>query len=116
MLPLVSHFEDSIFSYTQLERVGDIAIFQQTHKAGQVHRYEVVKIHIQAPHTWPNGVTTPEKEAYPPASKWGSEGWTCHTLGEAQALAQQLQIPAPPLESPVPCEPYPPRPEKPGRS
>ena len=91
MEPLVTEFEDRSFTYTQVERVGDIAIFQQTHKLGQVHRYEVVKIHIQAAHTWPNGVTTPEKEAYPSASKWGAEGWTCHNLAQAQALLQQLQ-------------------------
>jgi hypothetical protein len=65
MVPLPMQFDDSVFTYTQVERLGDIAIYQQTHKASQVERYEVVKIRVRPAHTWPNGTTTPEHEAYP---------------------------------------------------
>jgi hypothetical protein len=75
----------------ELERHGDIAIFAQTHKVGQVTRYEVVRIRIQPAHTWPDGHVTPEREAYPGASAWGRDAFTCHTLAEALALARQLQ-------------------------
>jgi hypothetical protein len=50
-------------------------------------RYEVVLIRVQKEHTWPTGVTTPEKEAYPGSTSWGRFGHTCFTLPEAQALA-----------------------------
>jgi hypothetical protein len=67
MVPLPTQFDDSVFTYTQVERLGDIAIYRQTHKASQVERYEVVKIRVRPAHTWPNGTTTPEHEAYPGA-------------------------------------------------
>jgi hypothetical protein len=43
---------------------------------------------VQKEHTWPTGVTTPEKEAYPGSTSWGRFGQTCYTLAEAQALAE----------------------------
>jgi hypothetical protein len=90
MVPLPTSFEDRLFRYTQVERHGMLAIFRQTHKASGYDRFEVVKIRIGAEHTWPNGTTSPEREAYPGASSWGVYGWTCFTLPEAQALAAQL--------------------------
>jgi hypothetical protein len=48
--------------------------------------FSVVKLHIQPPHTWPTGVTTPEKEALPSAAQWGQRGWTFHTRQAADAL------------------------------
>jgi hypothetical protein len=87
MLPLPSEFEDRLFRYAQVEREGDMAIFTQEHKASGHVRYEVVLIRVQKEHTWPNGTTTPEKEAYPGSTSWGRLGHTCFTLPEAQALA-----------------------------
>jgi len=48
---------------------------------------------VQPAHTWPNGKTTPEKEAFPPSSAWGQQGWTCFTLPEAETLFATLQHP-----------------------
>ena len=87
MLPLPTEHEDSRFRYAQVERAGDLAIFTQTHKASGRVRYEVVLIRVQKEHTWPTGVVTPEKEAYPGSTSWGRLGHTCLTLPEAQALA-----------------------------
>lgn len=87
MLPLPTTFEDRLFRYAQVSREGDIAIFTQTHKASGHVRYEVVLIRVQPAHTWPTGVTTPEKEAYPGSTSWGRLGHTCFSLPEAQALA-----------------------------
>lgn len=87
-VPLPTEHEDSRFRYAQVERTGDIAIFTQTHKASGRVRYEVVVIRIQKEHTWPNGTTTPEKEAYPGSTSWGRLGQTCFTLSEAQAVAE----------------------------
>jgi len=91
MVPLPITFEDRVFTYTQVERWGDSAIFRQAHKRSQVARYEVVKIRLRPAHTWPNGTTTPAHESYPGASSWGTLGWTCCTWAEAQALATQLR-------------------------
>lgn len=74
-----------------MERQGDIAIYRQTHKVRQVERYVAVKICVRPAHTWLNGTTTPEHEAYPKAQSWGTLGWTRFTLADAQALAQQLR-------------------------
>jgi hypothetical protein len=90
MEPLPLNFRDRGFLYEQIERQGDVAIYSQTNHAGVV-RYEVIRIRIQREHTWPNGTTTPEKEAYPGVAAWGTLGWTCFTLADAQALAKQLQ-------------------------
>jgi len=75
MEPLPLSFRDRGFFYEQLERQGDVALYTQTNHAGIV-RYEVVRIRIQREHTWPNGTTTPEKEAYPGSNSWGTLGWT----------------------------------------
>jgi hypothetical protein len=92
MLPLPTEFEDARFRYTQVERAGDMAIFTQTHKASGCIRYEVVLIRVQKEHTWPTGVITPEKEAYPGSTSWGRFGQTCYTLPEAQALAETWRL------------------------
>jgi len=81
---------DRTFGYTQIERQGDLAIYAQTHKEGGQARYEVVIIRVRAAHTWPNGDTTPEHEAYPGANAWGRDGWTFFTLPAAQAHAEAL--------------------------
>jgi hypothetical protein len=91
MLPLPIEFEDHLFRYAQIEREGDVAIFSQTHKASGRVRFEVVRIRVQPAHTWPTGVTTPEKEAYPGSMAWGRWGQTCFTLAEAKALAATWQ-------------------------
>jgi hypothetical protein len=86
-LPL--SFRDRGFLYEQVEREASLALYRQTNHAGVV-RYEVIRIRIQREHTWPNGTTTPEKEAYPGSNSWGALGFTCHTLAEAQALMASL--------------------------
>ena len=74
MQPLSTAFEDRLFRYTHVEREGDIAIFCQTHKESGCARFEVVKIRVQPAHTWPNGTTSPEREAYPGSGSWGRWG------------------------------------------
>ena len=91
MLPLPTEHDDKTFTYTQVEREGDLAIFCQAHKVTAAQRFEVVKIRVQPAHTWPNGTTSPEREAYPGSNSWGALGWTCFTLQAAQALARALR-------------------------
>jgi hypothetical protein len=84
MEPIALTFEDSRFSYAQLERHGVIAVYTQTHKGSGTQRYEVVRIRVQKAHTWPNGQTTPDKEAYPGATTWGRDAFTFFDLASAR--------------------------------
>jgi hypothetical protein len=90
MQTLARTFADRTFSYEQLAREGMVALYAQTHTASGVVRYETVRLHIQAAHTWPNGQTTPEKEAYPSSTAWGRRGWTFFTRADAEAQMQTL--------------------------
>ena len=90
MQSMARHFADRTFQYDQIAREGMVAIYTQTHTASGVVRYETVRLHIQAAHTWPNGQTTPEKEAYPSSAAWGRRGWTFFALSAAQAHMQTL--------------------------
>ena len=65
-------------------------MYSQTNHSGIV-RYEVIRIRIQPEHTWPTGVTTPEKEAYPGSTSWGRLGWTFFGLETARAKLLALQ-------------------------
>ena len=88
LLPL--SFRDRGFLYEQVERQGEVALYSQTNHSGIV-RYEVVRIRIQPEHTWPNGTTTPEKEAYPGSNSWGRLGWTFYSRADARAKLLALQ-------------------------
>jgi len=90
MQVLELELEDGRFKYLQVERRENVALYTQTHKASGHVRYEVIKIKIQAEHTWPNGVTTPEKEAYPGSGSWGRDGWTFFALAAAQQKMDEL--------------------------
>ena len=84
------YFENGTFCYDQVDRCRNVAIYRQRHKHSNIMRYEVVLLALQRAHTWPNGTTMPEPEAYPPASAWGKRGWTFHALPEAQGHCQAL--------------------------
>jgi hypothetical protein len=99
MQPLDTAFEEGRFKYTQIQREGDIAIYEQVHKENpKVVRYEVIRIRVSPPTTWPNGHVTPEREVYPGASAWGRLGFTAFSLDEARTLAAGLQAQAGTLE------------------
>jgi hypothetical protein len=87
---LERELEDGRFQYVQVERRENVALYTQTHKASGHVRYEVIKIRIQPEHTWPTGVTTPEKEAYPGSGSWGRDGWTFFALAAAQQKMHEL--------------------------
>lgn len=94
-------FSDQTFTYTQLARHDMLALYCQEHKASGTQRFEVVRLHVQAAHTWPNGVTTPEREAYPPSSAWGRAGWSYFQRGAAEAHLRAL-VTAEEAEQPPP--------------
>src|ERR1700704_4546054 len=86
MQPIPPEFTEGNFQYRQVERHGALALYTQTHRHATLGRYEVVRIRVSPAHTWPNGHTTPEHEAYPGSSSWGRDGFTCFTLEQGRAL------------------------------
>lgn len=92
MTPIAQEFEDAMFKYTQRARRGMHAIYTQTHKTSGITRWEVIRVRELPAHTWPNGITSPAHEAYPPATAWGRAGWTLFTLEAATALLTTLTI------------------------
>jgi hypothetical protein len=92
MEPLATTLDDAVFHYTQLARIGLVALYRQTHKASGVDRFEVIRIQRRQAHTWPSGQTTPAHEGYPGSQSWGRHGWTYGSLAVAQgAFTQQVE-------------------------
>jgi len=81
LIPL--EFKYDGFSFKQLERVGNIALFEKTHPSADRKFYEVVKIKISPDQTI-LGKFIPEHEKYPASSEWGELGWSYSILSEAQ--------------------------------
>ena len=90
METLATHFGQGEFTYDQIEREAEFAIYSQTHTASGIIRYEGIRIRIRRSHTWPNGSTTDEHEAYPSPESWGRDGFTFYTLAAAQAHLHRL--------------------------
>ena len=84
-------FDLGNYRHTQIYRDGMWAIYEQQHKAADVRRYEVVRLRVVPPTTWPNGTTSPEREIYPSSSEWGRMGWTCFSRAEAETLLAREQ-------------------------
>lgn len=89
---VATRFSDRAFEYDQLSRQGMLALYCQTHKASGVCYFEVVRLRVRPSHTWPNGMTTPEHEAYPSPESWGRDGWTFSRLDTAQAKLAALVL------------------------
>ena len=80
------------WTYTQVSREGDIAIYSQQHQEGTATRFEVIVVQHFDERPLPNGRMQEAGEYYPGSSQWGRAGWTCLTLEEAQALAQEQRV------------------------
>ena len=76
------------FEYTQLKRLGDVAIYRQS-KKGLPDGYEVVRI-LKHEAFSAFGKDFPAGESYPSSQQWGSDGWTYRTLEDAEQKFQEL--------------------------
>jgi len=76
------------FEYTQLKRLGDVAIYRQS-KKGLPDGYEVVRIQKHEAFS-AFGKDFPAGESYPSSQQWGSDGWTYRTLEDAEQKFQEL--------------------------
>ena len=91
MRELPVEWSEGKWTYTQVSRHGDVAIYRQKHKEGPAERFEVVLVqHLAKDREMPHGRVIEAGEYYPGASVWGTHGWTHFTLAEAQAQASEL--------------------------
>lgn len=88
--PVPTVFTKKGFSYRQLKRIGNKAIFEQTRKGTALCNYEVVKIGRHNGYTM-GGVYIEPSETYPGSSLWGIMGWTCTSLEDAQKRFDSIQ-------------------------
>jgi len=80
--PIPSTFTKKGFTYRQVKRQGDVAIFEQTRKDSTLQNFEVVKIGRHNGYTMGGSYIEPS-ETYPGSSLWGIMGWTCTDLDTA---------------------------------
>jgi hypothetical protein len=78
------------WTYTQVSREGDVALYRQTHREGSAVRFEVIIVQHAKERLAPGGKVVEAGEYYPSSSQWGKGGWTCYTLEEAHALTRDL--------------------------
>ena len=90
MKTLPKQFNKKGFTYKQIKRVGDKAIFEQSKKDQSDRTYEVVKINRHNGYEL-GGQKIPPGEAYPSTSQWGTAGWTYRSLQEAEAKFKKIK-------------------------
>jgi hypothetical protein len=86
--PLLGEFRQSGSTFTQVKRVGDIAIYKQT-KARRSPAFEVVTIRRREASV-AFGKEFPATEYYPHNEDWGTYGFTYRTLDEAERKFEEL--------------------------
>ena len=84
-----TQFKKKGFTYTQLKREGNRAIFQQTRAGSALNNYEVVKIGKHNGYLM-GGVMIEPAETYPGSSLWGITGWTCTSIDDAMKRYDDL--------------------------
>lgn len=82
-------FKKKGFTYTQLKREGNKAIFQQTREGTDMNNYEVVRIGKHNGYVM-GGVKIEASETYPGSSLWGIMGWTCTSIDKAMERYNNL--------------------------
>jgi hypothetical protein len=69
-----------------------VAIYRQTKPEISRDSFEVIRIRISPPCTWPNGETSPERETYPGNETWGVNGFTLTTIDAARKKMANLYL------------------------
>jgi hypothetical protein len=92
MKTLEKKFTNKNFSYKQITREGNIAIYEQKLIDDQAttSRYEVIIIRSHNGYEI-NGNKIAASEMYPSANQWGQLGWTCLTLEDAQKRFKKVK-------------------------
>ena len=77
------------FTYTQIVREGNKAIYRQDKEGYTSSSFEVVKIGSHNGYEL-NGVKIAAAETYPSTSLWGIQGWTCKDLDSAKKKFKKI--------------------------
>jgi hypothetical protein len=85
-----TNFTKKGFTYEQVKREGNRAIFKQTRKGTELCNFEVVRLGKHNGYTM-GGVYIEPSETYPGSSLWGIMGWTCTSLEDALRRYEVLQ-------------------------
>jgi hypothetical protein len=110
MIPLADKFRLGGFDYRLVRRIGDVALFEKSKPHHSRPCYDLVIVQRRKAHTWPNGKTTPAREAMPRWEQWGDAGWSYSDLARAEErfnalVASHKDSPPTPKtgsESPIP--------------
>lgn len=85
MIPLPIRFQSGNsphskihFDFKQLDRKGDVALFEKSKPNGN-KSWEVVIVQKMDEQEWPGGRVTPAHEHMPHSNHWGTLGWTLQT-------------------------------------
>lgn len=89
MKPLASTFTSKKFLFTQVKRVGDVAIFERKRPEWKHPGYEVVRVR-KYPEYVIAGVKVEAHEALPPDEAFGKEGWAVANLARAEEIFDKL--------------------------
>jgi hypothetical protein len=83
MKPLPTQFTKQGFEFTQIKRVGMLAIYvkQSLHNKGST--YEVIRVQSHNGRTIAGKYFEPA-EYFPSSEQWGTHGFTCRTMESAE--------------------------------
>ena len=83
-------FTKNGFTFEQVERRGDFAVFRKFKKRGFAHSFETVKINRHDGYTIA-GKDIPPGECYPSSEQWGTHGFTFNDPIAALAKMAELE-------------------------
>lgn len=87
---LPTQFTKSGWTFQQVKREGNVAIFQRS-KGGKQAHFEVVRVQHHEAFKFPGrDVETPAGEHYPSSEQWGTHGWTHNMIEDAERKFSEL--------------------------
>jgi hypothetical protein len=86
---LALEFASKGFDHKQIERTGDVALFERRRVGKGYPHWEVVKIGRHNGYEI-GGVKVEAAETYPSSESWGTKGWTFQDFTKAQAKFRSL--------------------------
>jgi hypothetical protein len=90
---LETEFQESGFAFRQIDRDGDVAIYEKQWlgKVDAAIGYEVIVIQRKPAQTL-FGRKYPAREVYPASARWGEQGWTLTTRERALEKAHEVSV------------------------
>lgn len=84
MKPVEKSFNKAGYTFSEVYREGNLAIYSQTKRGEETPiAWEVVRIKVRDPKAFLE--ETEPVEVYPPNERWGLDGWTLFSLASAHA-------------------------------